>query len=211
MIGKYEYRFELGPAGSKGPTLLLLHGTGGDENDLVPLGQMLLPEANLLSPRGNVPENGMARFFRRLEEGVFDQEDLRARTEDMAAFIELAAVQTGLDPNRVIAVGYSNGANLAASLLLRHPERLSAAVLLHAMVPFEPERVPDLAGKPIFLSAGRNDPIVPPENTQRLAALFEAGGAGVTLHWHNAGHSLTREEADTAKAWIAAHRDSVAG
>ena len=203
MIGRYEYRYA--PAAeSTAPTLLLLHGTGGDENDLIPLGQLLLPNANLLSPRGNVPENGMARFFLRLQEGVFDQEDLKARTDDLDRFIEIASSQHGFDPSRVIAVGYSNGANIAASLLLRRPERLRAAVLLHAMVPFEPESVPDLSGKPIFLSAGRNDPIVPVENTRRLAALFQAANADLTLHWHDAGHSLTREEAVAARDWIAA-------
>ena len=163
---------------------------------------MLLPEANLLSPLGNVPENGMARFFRRLAEGVFDQEDLLARTDDLASFIGLAASELGFDPARVIAVGYSNGANIAASLLLREPECLQAAVLLHAMTPFVPQTVPNLAGKPIFLSAGRNDPIVPQENTRQLAALLRSSGAEVTLHWHDAGHSLTREEAEAAQEWL---------
>ena len=203
MIGRYEYRY-VPAAGIAVPTLLLLHGTGGDENDLIPLGQLLLPNANLLSPRGNVPEGGMARFFRRLREGVFDLEDLSVRTQDLAEFIELAADQLGFDPSRVIAVGYSNGANIAASLLLRRPERLRAAVLLHAMVPFEPESVPDLSGKPIFLSAGRNDPIVPQENTRRLAELFQSANADLTVHWHDAGHSLTREEAIAARDWLAA-------
>jgi len=203
MIGKYEHRYVPGTAGSAAPTLLLLHGTGGDENDLIPLGQMLMPEANLLGPRGNVPENGMARFFRRLAEGVFDQEDLRARTEDLADFIALAASHYGFDPSRVVAAGYSNGANIAASLLLRQPGRLRAAVLLHAMTPFVPETVPDLSGKPIFLSAGRNDPIVPQENTLQLAGLFQTAKADLTVHWHNSGHSLTREEAVAARDWLA--------
>ncbi len=202
MIGRYEYRFVPGQGGPSAPTLLLLHGTGGDENDLIPLGQLLLPEANLLSPRGNVPENGMARFFRRLQEGVFDQEDMSVRTEDLADFLQLAATKHGFDPSGVIAVGYSNGANIAASLFLRRPDRLRAAVLLHAMVPFVPDALPNLAGKPIFLSASRNDPIVPQENARQLADLFQAAGAEVTVHWHDTGHSLTPEEAVAARDWL---------
>ena len=209
MIGKYEHRYMPAASDSAAPTLLLLHGTGGDENDLIPLGQMLMSEANLLSPRGNVPENGMARFFRRLAEGVFDREDLRARTEDLADFIALAASQYGFDPSRVVAAGYSNGANIAASLLLRQPDRLRAAVLLHAMTPFVPESVPDLLGKPIFLSAGRNDPIIPQENTLQLAGLFQAAKADLTLQWHNSGHSLTREEAVAARDWLATKKEKV--
>ncbi len=209
MLGKYEYRYVPGQAGSATPTLLLLHGTGGDENDLIPLGQMLMPEANLLSPRGNVPENGMPRFFRRLSEGVFDQEDLSTRTEDLAAFIELAAGQYGFDPSRVVAAGYSNGANIAASLLLRRAERLGAAILLHAMTPFISDSPPDLSSKPIFLSAGRNDLIIPQENTLQLAGLFQTAHADVTLHWHNSGHSLTREEALAARDWLAARKQSL--
>jgi predicted esterase len=204
VIGQYEYRFVAAAEDTTRPTLLLLHGTGGDENDLVPLGELILPNANLLSPRGNVPENGMARFFRRLAEGVFDQDDLRRRTEDLGSFIGLAAAQHGFDASRVIAVGYSNGANIAASLLLRQPERLEAAILLHAMTPFVPESPPALTSKPVFLSAGRNDPIVQPDNTQRLADILRTAGADISLHWHNAGHSLTREEAEAARDWLAA-------
>ena len=203
MLAGYEHRFDPAPTAADAPTLLLLHGTGGDENDLVPVGRMLLPEANLLSPRGNVPENGMARFFRRLAEGVFDQEDLRRRTEELGKFIDAAAAQYGFDRKRVVAAGYSNGANIAASLLLRQPGALAGAVLLHAMVPFEPDSLPDLTGKPVFLSAGRNDPIVTPENTQRLAAILQSAKADVTLYWHNAGHALTREEIAAAREWIA--------
>jgi predicted esterase len=200
MLGDYEYRYETGTPGA--PTLLLLHGTGGDENDLLPLGGMLLPGSNRLSPRGNVPENGMNRFFRRLAEGVFDLEDLRFRTDRIAEFLALAAEQHGFDPARVIAVGYSNGANIAASLLLRRPVALRAAILLHAMVPFESDAPPDLSGKAIFLSAGRNDPIVPPENAARLAEILRTAGADVTLHWHDAGHSLTRDEVTAARVWV---------
>ena len=142
-------------------TLLLLHGTGGDENDLVSLGRTLDPDANLLSPRGKVLENGMPRFFRRLAEGVFDEEDVKRRADELAAFVREAADAYGFAADRVAAVGYSNGANIASAALLRHPGLFRAAVLLRPMVPFEPEALPDLAGVPVFLSAGRRDPIVP--------------------------------------------------
>ncbi|MCW3095951.1 MAG: Glyoxalase/bleomycin resistance protein/dioxygenase [Chthonomonadaceae bacterium] len=187
-------------------TLLLLHGTGGSEADLLPLGQALLPGANLLSLRGKVLENGMPRFFRRLAEGVFDQADLKFRTGEMAAFLAEAAIHYGFDAKRIIAVGYSNGANIAASLLLRQPEKLAGAVLFHPMVPFVPETLPDLSGKPIFIGAGRNDPIVPVVNTEELAALFEKAGAEVTQQWHRGGHSLTQEEVQAAQIWLQQRR-----
>ncbi|MDQ3793347.1 MAG: alpha/beta hydrolase, partial [Actinomycetota bacterium] len=141
--------------GDSGVTLLLLHGTGGDENDLVELGRELAPGAGILSPRGKVSEYGAARFFRRLAEGVFDQEDLVLRTHELAGFIGGAAEEYGFDHSRVVAVGYSNGANVAASLMLLHPGLVRAAALFRAMVPFEPEPVPNLSGIPIFLAAGR--------------------------------------------------------
>ena len=184
------------------PTLLLLHGTGGDENDLLSLGRALLPNANLLSPRGNVLERGMPRFFRRLAEGVFDQEDLRLRTRELAEFIEASAVQYGFDLKSVIAVGFSNGANIAASLLLAQPERLASAILFHPMVPFVPKTLPDLSGKPIFIGAGDNDPIVPVSNTEALAGLFRDAGAKVEIHWHQGGHSLTQDEVQAAQAYL---------
>jgi predicted esterase len=187
-------------------TLLLLHGTGGSETDLLPLGQALLPGANLLSPRGKVLENGMPRFFRRLAEGVFDQADLKFRTGELAEFLADAAARYGFDAKRVVAVGYSNGANIAASLLLRQPEKLAGAVLFHPMVPFVPETLPDLSGKPVFIGAGRNDPIVPVVNTEELAALFEKAGAEVTPYWHRGGHSLTQEEVQAAQIWLQQRR-----
>ncbi len=173
-----------------GPVLLLLHGTGGDENDLIPAGQRLLPGAALLSPRGKVLENGMPRFFRRLAEGVFDIADLKQRTDELAAFISNSRVQYSLEKNPLIAVGYSNGANIAASLLLLHPSLLSGAVLLRAMVPFEPQTRAELSGIPIFMSAGQFDPIVARENTLELARIFEDAGANVSLYWHRGGHQL---------------------
>ncbi len=202
----HVHRFVPAPTPQDAPTLLLLHGTGGDENDLLPLGQQLLPTANLLSPRGRVLERGMPRFFRRLAEGVFDQEDLRLRTGELAEFIGAAAKVYGFDANRVIAVGYSNGANIAASLLLTEPNRLAGAALLHPMVPFVPDTLPGLSVKPIFIGAGRNDPMVPAANTEQLAGLFREAGAEVELLWHSGGHSLTAQEVQAAQAWLSAGR-----
>ena len=184
------------------PALLLLHGTGGDENDLMPLGRMLDEQAALLSPRGKVLENGMPRFFRRLAMGVFDQEDLVNRTHELAEFVEKAASEYDLDPGRVFAVGFSNGANIAASLLLLHPSLLAGAVLLRAMAPFESEMSPDLSGTPVYLAAGRSDQMVPPENTERLAELLKAADAEVTLDWQPGGHGIGRTEIDAARSWL---------
>ncbi len=184
------------------PTLLLLHGTGGSEHDLLSMGAALLPGAALLSPRGQVLENGMPRFFRRLAEGVFDIEDLQARTHQLADFVTSAASAYSFDPSKVLAVGYSNGANIAASLLLRRPQVLAGAVLLHPMVPLVPEPLPDLAGKPIFIGAGRRDPMVAQAQTQDLAALLGSAGAQVSLHWQDNGHSITQDELNAARSWL---------
>lgn len=184
------------------PTLLLLHGTGGDEDDLIPLGQMLAPGAALLSPRGQVLERGMPRFFRRIREGVFDVEDLKARTLDLARFIEDSATQHAFDASNVVAVGFSNGANIAASLLLMKPGVLKGAALLHAMVPFEPEGSVALGGTRVFLSGGEQDMMVPRANTERLSEILRSGGADVTLAWFPGGHGLTRAEVDAAHAWL---------
>ncbi len=183
-------------------TLLLLHGTGGDENDLLSLGAELAPEAGLLSPRGKVLENGMPRFFRRLAEGVFDQEDLRIRTDELVEFIGSASTRHGFDASNVVAVGYSNGANIAASALLRHPAALAGAALLHAMVPFTPESCADLSGKRVFLGAGENDPIVPVDETTRLHSIFHRCGAEVQTAWFRHGHSLSAAEVRAAGAWL---------
>ena len=188
--------------GPVAPTLLLLHGTGGDENDLLPLGRMLDEQAALLSPRGKVLENGMPRFFRRLAMGVFDQEDLVNRTHELAEFVTASASEYGFDPGRVFAGGFSNGANIAASLLLLHPDLLAGAVLLRAMAPFEPEMSPDLSGTPVYLAAGRSDQMVPPESTERLAELLKAAGAEVTLDWQPGGHGFGRTEIEAARSWL---------
>lgn len=190
-------------AASAGTTLLLLHGTGGDEEDLIPLGRTLLPGAGMLSPRGKVREGGAPRFFRRLAEGVFDLEDLAARTDELGRFVETAARIYRFDGSRVVAVGFSNGANIAASLILRRPGVLRAAVLLSPMVPFEPDSTPDLGGTAVFIAAGKADAITPPEQAERLAALLRAGGAEVTLHWHPGGHQVTREVMEAAREWLA--------
>jgi glyoxalase family protein len=183
-------------------TLLLLHGTGGDEDDLVQLGRALLPGAGLLSPRGKVLERGMPRFFRRLAEGVFDQEDLARRTEELAAFVETAVETYGLRKDGIVAVGFSNGANIAASLLLRRPGLLRGAVLLSPMVPFEPAAPPDLAGTAVFIGAGRSDATAPAAQSEHLASLLERAGAAVTVHWEPGGHALTDREVDAARQWL---------
>jgi phospholipase/carboxylesterase/glyoxalase family protein len=190
-------------AGRSAPTLLLLHGTGGSEDDLLPLGRMLAPGAALLSPRGKVLENGMPRFFRRLAEGVFDVPDLVARTHELAAFVRAAAERYGFDPHRVVAVGFSNGANIAAGLLLLHAGLLRAAALLRPMVPFDPDPVPDLAGTSVFVGAGRHDPLVPPQNTERLVELLRSAGADVTAEWQPTGHNLTEADVEAARRWLA--------
>ena len=197
----FDHRFLPGD-GENPPTLLLLHGTGGNEQDLIPLGQELLPEAAILSPRGKVSEHGAPRFFRRLAEGVFDHEDLLFRPHELAAFVEAAAEEYGFNDSKILAVGYSNGANVAASTILLHPGLLRAAVLFRAMVPFEPEVTPDLSRMPIFMAAGRMDRMIPPDNTQHLADLLTEAGANVDLRWRNDGHPLTNEEVAEAREWI---------
>ena len=199
----FVHRFVPAPDVGSPITLLLLHGTGGNETDLLDLGHALLAEAALLSPRGKVLENGMPRFFRRLAEGVFDEDDLKRRTHELADFVEAAAVAYTFSPRQVIAVGYSNGANIAASLLLLRPEVLSGAILFRPMVPLEPQAPPDLARVPLFIAAGRFDSIVAPSNTERLAALLKAFGADVTLRWQAGGHALADEEVVFAREWLA--------
>jgi phospholipase/carboxylesterase len=193
--------------GASARTLLLLHGTGGSEHDLLSLGKELDPAAALLSPRGPVLENGHARFFRRLAEGVFDLEDLERRTQDLADFIFAAARQYQFDPAELVAVGYSNGANIAASVLLRRPEAIRTAILLRAMVPFEPEQLPDLTGTRVWIAGGTDDMIIPRENTERLATMLSDAGAEVTARFIRAGHGLTSAELVLAKRWL----ESIAG
>jgi predicted esterase len=183
-------------------TLLLLHGTGGNEDDLIPLANELDQRAAILSPRGKVLENGMPRFFRRLAEGVFDIEDLKFRTNELADFVKDASKAYDFDLQRTIAIGYSNGANIAASMLLLRPEILSAAILFRAMVPLVPDILPDLSNKHIFMSSGLHDPIVPKQEAEGLFGLFKNAGAKVSLSWQESGHELTIEEVQKAKEWL---------
>ncbi|MBU9713598.1 alpha/beta hydrolase [Evansella tamaricis] len=191
--------------GKNGNTLLLLHGTGGDENDLLPIAGMIDGDASVLSVRGNVDENGMNRFFRRLAEGVFDEEDLIFRTKELNDFIGQAAANYGFDRGHVIAVGYSNGANIAGSLLYHDGKVLKGAVLLHPMVPRRGIEIPDLTGLPVFIGAGVNDPICPAQETKDLESDLTKAGAEVEVFWANMGHQLTRDEVDHASAWYQKH------
>lgn len=200
----FVHRFVPSPSGS-GLTLLLLHGTGGNEGDLLQLGRELSPGAALLSPRGRVLEEGMPRFFRRLAEGVFDIEDLTEQTHALARFVAEASKRYRFPPGGVVAVGYSNGANIAGSTLILHPETLAGAVLFRPMVPFMPESLPRLSDKPILILAGRRDAMVPVEETERLAGLLKGAGADVTLRWADATHAITGAEVGAAKVWLASN------
>lgn len=191
------------PATGDRPPLLMLHGTGGDEDDLVPLGTALAPGAALLSPRGQVRENGMPRFFRRLAEGVFDVEDLAARTDELAGFLAKAREAYGI--GKPVAVGFSNGANIAWSLLLRHPQALAGAVLMRAMMPFRPQPAGRLDGVPVLLLSGSADAMSPPKQRDDLAEVLRGAGADLTHHVLPAGHGLTQEDVDLAAAWLGSH------
>ena len=183
-------------------TLLLLHGTGGNENDLIPLASQLSPGSPIVSPRGKVLENGMPRYFRRFAEGVFDIEDLKYRTDELADFVKSAATYYGFDPKTVVCVGYSNGANIGVSLLLIHPSVLRGAILFRPMVPLVPERTPKLSNGQIYISAGLTDPIVPRNETERLARLLREYGATVTLNYVHSGHAITDLEVEDARTWL---------
>ncbi len=186
-------------------TLLLLHGTGGDESDMIPIGKQLSHDASILSPLGKVLENGMPRFFRRFAEGVFDVEDLKFRTGELAEFVRAASDVYGFDPRKVLAVGFSNGANIAASLLLLYPQVLMGAVLFRPMVPLIPDKPPALTGKHVYVSAGGKDPLIPRGETVKLVRMLEDYGALVVHKWAPSGHSLLPEEVADARAWVATH------
>ncbi|HZG75451.1 MAG TPA: alpha/beta hydrolase [Paenibacillus sp.] len=189
-------------AGQDRPVLLLLHGTGGDEHSLLDLARTLDPGAAVLSVRGNVLENGMPRFFRRIAEGVFDEADLVFRTQELHNFLHDASLQYGFPRERVVAVGYSNGANIAGSLLFHHEDALKAAVLFHPMVPRRNVPLPRLDGLPVFIGAGKNDPLIPVRETEELQSLLEGAGAKTTVHWEPGGHQLSRAEVEAAAAWL---------
>src|SRR6266566_5706879 len=188
--------------GSSNRTLLLLHGTGGNERDLIPLGRELDPNAALLSPRGKILENGMPRFFRRLSEGVFDLEDLKHRATELADFVTAAAQHYGFATEQLVAVGYSNGANIAASMLLLRPEALPTAILFRAMVPLYPETQPNLSSVRVWIGAGTNDPIIPMSETKALDELLRNAGADVTIRYFQAGHELTMADVESAREWL---------
>ncbi|MCA1023223.1 alpha/beta hydrolase [Halobacillus litoralis] len=184
--------------GKNEKVLLLLHGTGGTENDLLPLAGMIDPEASVLSVRGNVSENGMPRFFKRLREGVFDEEDLIERTRELYEFLDEAAAHYGFRRDQIVAAGYSNGANIAGSLLFHYEKSLRGALLFHPMVPRRGVDLPDQTGVPVFIGAGENDPICPPSETHDLKSLLRAAGAHVTDYWERTGHQLTEQEVRAA-------------
>ena len=188
--------------GNSDRTLLLLHGTGGSERDLIPLGQDLDSNASLLSPRGQVLENGRPRFFRRLAEGVFDLEDLRKQTHQLADFVVSATERYQIDAMKIVAVGYSNGANIVASVLLLRPEVLSAAILFRAMVPLIPETQPNLTSVRAWIGAGSFDPIVPVSETKKLAELLREAEADVTIRFFQSGHELTPDDVEAAREWL---------
>ncbi len=185
------------------PPLLLLHGTGGDENDLIPLGERLSPGAALLSPRGKVLEGSMPRFFRRIGEGEWDLADFSQRTVELADFVRQA--RNVYDIGRPVAVGFSNGANIAWSLLLHDPSLLAGAILIRAMVPFDPRPLPDLTGLPVLVLAGAQDPLAPSEQAGLLAAYLGEAGADATFEVLPAGHGLTGQDLVLAESWLRSH------
>ena len=206
----HRYIPPLGKDDNSALTLLLLHGTGGNEDDLLPLGRELDPHAGLLSPRGKILEAGrIPRFFRRLAEGIFDIEDLKFRTFELAQFVENASKIYKFDLNKVIAVGYSNGANMAASMLLLKPQTLSGAILFRAMVPLVPDSLGDLSKKRIFLSSGLRDPIATRQEAERLYGLFKQARAIIDLQWQNSGHELTEDDIHVAKQWLVLNKQKL--
>jgi predicted esterase len=199
---EFIHRFIPAQGGQSRRVLLLLHGTGGNENDMIPLGRDLDPDAAVLSLRGNVLENGMPRFFRRLAEGVFDEEDVIRRANELADFIEAAATKYHFDEKELTAVGYSNGANIAAAVFLLRPGTITSGVLFRAMVPLTPDNAPHLAGTRALICSGTRDPIIPVENVKRLTTMLRAAGADVTLRLQDASHQLVFDEIAAAKNWL---------
>lgn len=198
----YHHLFEPG-SDSDAPPLLLLHGTGGDERDLLPLARAVAPGSALLSPRGDVNERGQLRFFRRFAEGVFDVEDVRRRTHALADFVSAASRHYGFSPERLIALGFSNGANIAATLLQLRPESLGGAILIRSMVVLDqPAAAGTLRGKRVLMTNGEADPIVPEDHPARLADLLRAGGADVKVHVLPASHGLTATDVTLAQSWM---------
>lgn len=198
MVSEFIHLYEPGD-----PTLVMLHGTGGNEQEMLEFGKRLSKRTGFLSIRGKEPEHGANRWFRRLAEGVFDEENLRFRAEELADFVD-----SKVTDSKKIAVGFSNGANIAAAVLLLRPEAFDGAALLAPMVPLQPETLPDLTDKPILMVCGERDPMVPRMNAQTLATMFETSGAQVDLHWHPGGHGLSAAEMNVTAAWIARQHQS---
>jgi phospholipase/carboxylesterase len=194
----FVHRFEAGDENR--PPVLLLHGTGGDENDLLDLGRMVAPGSALLSPRGKVLEGGMPRFFRRLAEGVFDEDDVRRRADELAAFVGEARKAYGLAAP--IVLGFSNGANIAAAVMMRHPQLFAGAMLLRAMVPLSDRPVGDLAGMPVAILSGAMDPIIPADNAARFAAILKNAGATVEHRTLPASHGLSQADVTIMRDWF---------
>lgn len=200
----FEHVYE---QGSSPITVLALHGTGGNEHDLVPMAKMVAPNTNVLSPRGKISEDGAARFFRRIAEGVFDIEDLKFRTHELADFVTEASKEYGFESSKVYALGFSNGANIASSLLFLRPEILAGGAILRGMVPLdidkgELEQLPDLTGKKIFLANGTRDPMVTLENAKKLATMYKDAGATVTHELNPASHGLIQSDLQAMKRWF---------
>ena len=205
----FVHRFVPAEDSASGETLIVLHGTGGNEDDLVGIGQTVAPGAAILSPRGNVLENGAPRFFKRLAEGVFDPKEVRSRAEELTHFIRAAVARYDLDASRIYALGYSNGANIASTVMFIEPRLLQGAVLFRPMLVYEPEKQGDLSSASVFISAGRMDPIVPVKSVERLAELFESSRAETTLKWQQTGHNLVPSEVREAADWLALQRTRV--
>jgi phospholipase/carboxylesterase len=205
----FIHRFMPAEDPATGETLLVLHGTGGNENDLIGIGRTIAPGAAILSPRGNATENGAHRFFKRLSEGVFDPKEVRSRGEELARFIRAAIAKYGLDASRIYALGYSNGANAASTVMFIDSRLLQGAILFRPMLVFEPEERADLNGAGVFISAGRMDPIVPVSSVERLVELFDTANAEVTLKWQLTGHNLVPSEVREAAEWVALQRARV--
>jgi phospholipase/carboxylesterase len=188
--GLYHHHHEPGAPGA--PLIFLFHGTGGDETQLLGFARQLLPGAHLVAPRGDVSEQGANRFFRRTSEGVYDMADLGRATEKMVAFVRAHREESAAP--EVLGLGYSNGANILASVLFTAPGLFDAAVLMHPLIPFTPPPQPGLAGRRVLITAGRRDPICPPPATEALAAWFEAQGARTEVFWHAGGHEIAQPE-----------------
>lgn len=204
----FVHRFVPAVNPSNRVTLILLHGTGGDEHDLIRLGEAIAPGAALLSPRGNVLENGSPRFFRRIAEGRFDPAEIRPRAVELAQFIRAAVGKYALDPGELYAAGYSNGANIASTVMFLEPDLLKGSMLFRPMIVFEPDDDVDLSGHPVLIAAGRVDAVVPSDQPERLRDLFEKRHASVTLCWQVAGHNLAPADVREAAQWFQVHAGS---